>query len=236
MILISLFFSQMVFAATETQNFSAKGLREVEVENGSGKVVVNATGAAEATVVVDKRKISSSCVVTVRRDGNKLVAKAEQTGHWSSKNVCEVDFTLRVPKAVDLDLEVGNGNVSVEGTEGELDFKLGNGDLVAKGAFRKVDGNSGNGKTTIHGLLGEAEVKSGNGALELQYAAPPAAGELELKIGNGDATVRFPKGSQVRTEFVGALGKLTNQLGDTPSAAFQVKAKAGTGNLTVQAY
>ncbi|MEK6774530.1 MAG: DUF4097 family beta strand repeat-containing protein [Bdellovibrionota bacterium] len=237
-LLLIIFFllSQSTFAETENKEFESKGLNEVSVENISGKVTVSAFEGAKASVVATKNKFSDKCKMSIDRSGNKLVLKVEKSGGVFSSDECDVDFEVKVPKAVDLSLNVGSGNMIINGIHGALNFKVGSGNTSADGSFKKIDGMSGSGNVTVKGLNGGGGIKTGSGEINLTFTNKSLKGELDLKAGSGNATLLFPKGSKVKTNFFAGSGQVSNELGDNPNALFLVSMKAGSGNLKIKSY
>lgn len=232
---LSLLMSISAAATSEVRELEAKGLKQVVVENISGKVSVLKTEAAKATVSVNKNVFSNKCSLTIDKVNDKLVVKVERSkGLFSSEN-CDADFEVKVPKSMDLDLTVGSGSLDVRGIQGALVFKLGSGNLNAEGIFSSLNGKSGSGTVSVQGLTGGGELKSGSGAISLGFVAPLSKGELDIKSGAGDATLTFPKGMKVKTKFAAGSGLVTNELAATAEADFSVAMKAGSGDLKIKA-
>ena len=237
LVLISLACSSALAAPTpESKDFDSKGLSSVSVENTSGNIAISSMNGTKATVVATKNKFSDRCKMSVDRSGNKLVIKLEKTSSLFSAEECNIDFQVNVPKTVDLDLAVGSGNLTVKGIQGILVFKVGSGDISAEGTFKKIDGKSGSGNIAIKGLTGGGELKTGSGEIDLTYAINSLKGELDLKTGSGNATIKFPKGTKVKTSFKAGSGELSNELGDSPESTFKVSMKAGSGDLKIKSY
>lgn len=228
--------AQASFAAPETKEFDSKDLNAVSVENTSGQVTISAFEGTKATVAATKNKFSDKCKMTIDRTGNKLVLKVEKTSSLFKSEECDVDFDVKVPKTVDLDLVLGSGNLSIAGIEGALVFKVGSGNMSADGAFKNINGKTGSGKVDIKGLTGGGELKTGSGTIDLKFATSPLKGEFDVKSGSGNTTILFPKGTSVKTSFKTGSGKLVNELGDNPSAPFSVSVKSGSGNLNIKTY
>lgn len=233
--IFSIVLAQSAFAASETKDFDSKGLTSVSVLDHSGKVTISKIDGSKAIVTTTKNKFSDKCKMTEEKSGNQLVLKVEKGPGFMDSDECDVDFEIKVPKTVDLELMLGSGNIKITGIEGALSYKMGSGDLTAEGAFKKVDGKAGSGNVSMKGLNGPGEFRSGSGDLKLSYSSVPTTGEVNIRAGSGDATVSFPKGSKIKTDFKAGSGKLTNELGDNPSASFAVSMKAGSGNLNVKA-
>jgi DUF4097 and DUF4098 domain-containing protein YvlB len=221
------------FAAAETKTFDSKGLKELSVHNPAGKLTIVAKEGPSAKVSANKRKFDDGCKLTWERKGDSLDVHIKESGFSSQ---CEVDLEVTLPKTVNLELQLGYGKVSVQGTEGELEYKVGSGDISAKGSFPKIDGKLGNGKVDVAGLTGGGEVQSGNGTIELTFARAPLKGEIEVKTGNGNATLKFPKATKLKTEFNSGLGKYSSDLGEKDDADFKVSMKSGTGSLNIKSY
>lgn len=222
------------FAASETVEFEAKGLRAVSVDNTTGNVTILTTDGPKATVVATKHKFSDACRMTVDRAGNRLVIKVENTSN--NYYECHVEFQVAVPKEVDLNLVIGSGNLLVNDTQGELAFRVGSSNVLADGTFKKIDGRTGSGNVEVKGLTGGGEVRTGSGEIDLTYVVSSLDGDLDLRTGSGNAIISFPKGSKVKTTFKAGSGELSNELGDDPAATFKVSMTAGSGNLKIKSF
>ncbi len=224
------------FATTsETKEFESKSLTEVDIKNTSGKVTVVATDSPKATVVATKNKFLDNCNLVMEQKAGRLILKVEKTGILSFSN-CDVDFALNVPKTLNLKLQTGSGNFKVKGIQGSLYFKIGSGNIDADGDFKEINGIMGSGDVFVKGLAGGGEIETGSGNIDLTYAEGFKKGELEISTGSGDATILFPIGSKVDSDFQAGTGKISNELGDTPHAPFVVSMQAGSGNLKIKSY
>lgn len=235
MIVLVSIFATSTFAAPETKEFDSVGLTQVVIENTAGKVSVSASTGAKATVVATKNEFTDNCKMTLENVSNKLILTVKSSGFFSSGN-CAVDLDVKVPKSVDLDLSVGAGNLKVSGIEGALVFKVGAGDIAADGTFKNIDGKTGSGNIDVKGMLGGGEIRSGSGAVNLTFLKNMPKGEIDIKTGNGDTNLLFPKGSLIKTSYQSGVGQLTNELGDNPNAKFQVSMKSGSADLTIKSY
>ncbi|HRO66997.1 MAG TPA: hypothetical protein PL182_05485, partial [Pseudobdellovibrionaceae bacterium] len=61
-----------IAATTESKDFDAKTIREIEVENTSGSVKITGTDEARATVTAEKVKFDDKCRLDIPQKGNKL--------------------------------------------------------------------------------------------------------------------------------------------------------------------
>ncbi len=227
-------FSFSSFAA-ETTEFDSKDINDVEIEITSGNVTLTAVEGAKATVVATKNKFNEKCRMKIEKQGDTLVIDVERVNTLSLDD-CDVNFDVKVPKVVDVEVTIGTGFLSITGIKGDLDYTIGRGNVLADGTFEKIEGKTGSGDVAIKGLTGGGDVKMGSGKVDLTFATADLKGNIDLKTGAGDATLLFPKGTKVKTDFRAGTGDLTNELGDNPKADFRVSMKSGTGDLNVKTY
>jgi DUF4097 and DUF4098 domain-containing protein YvlB len=223
------------YANTEIKEINASNLSRMELSIQSSQVTIKGIESSIAKVTTTKHKFSDKCELKIEKVGRKLIVAVNKTGIFAL-NDCKVDFLVEVPKAIDLELKVGSGQVKIEGIDGELDYLLGSGDLIAEGKFSEIEGKSGSGSVTVKGLTGGGDIKIGSGRLNLTFATTLLKGELDVKTGSGDAELVFPKGSKVRTSFRAGRGELLNELGDVADAPFRVSMKSGSGDLNIKSY
>ena len=234
-LILSLGIATSSLASTETKEFDAASISEVDVQNMAGKVVIHSTESAKATVVAEKRVFSEKCVMTVEKGGNKLTVRVENSGFFSGKS-CDVDFDISVPKSVKLNISTGSGDIKVSEIKGQFAFKVGSGDILADGDFSQINGKSGSGNISVKGLSGGGDLKTGSGDIQLTFGKAKLNGKLDISTGSGNALLSFPKGAQIKSSFKSGSGDFTNELGDTASADFKVSMKTGSGDLTIKAY
>ena len=228
--------SVAVAAVPEIQEFDSKGLNGLLLKNTSGNTVITSTDQPQLRVEVMKKKFTDSCQLTIERSDHQLLIQVQKKRSSVFFQECEVDFRIQVPKKTNLVLTQGSGDLEIQGLHGELEFNLGSGNIVAEGSFAKLKGRTGSGDVTMKGLTGGGKIATGSGDINLKWIVSPSAGELDLQTGSGSATVAFPRGSKVRSQLRAGSGKLTNELGDSPNAAFQVLMQAGSGDLMVKSY
>lgn len=244
--------SSLALASTESQVFDGKGLERLELNNTSGNAKIEVSTDGKAHVTATKIDFSSICSLTIDREGKAVVATVKALGLFST-GICKVNFAIKIPETLALDLEVGSGNISVNSTKGAIDFRAGSGDIElndvesakvvgrvgsgtikAKGSIGSVDLKSGSGNIELSGLRGDTKIDTGSGDMKLTYNAVPQQGQAELKTGSGDTTVYLPPSTKVRTMFETGSGKLSTEIGDSPNAPFTVSVKSGSGNLKVK--
>lgn len=224
----------------ETVEFDTADLREVVIENTSGNITIGTTEVAKAAVKTLKKNFTENCKLTVEKTGKKLSIIMGRAKLLSTE-ICEGDIEVRLPAAAQkarlaLALQLGSGEISISKVTAAVDFKIGSGKFFADGVFFKVDGLTGSGNVNIRGLTGDTTVKTGSGDISLQWDKSPTKGNVDLKVGSGNAVLLFPKGTKLKSSFSAARGELVNEIGDNPKSDFRVKMTAGSGNLAIKAY
>jgi len=143
-------------------------------------------------------------------------------GRWNDDyNGRRVNFTIRLPKGVNLAVGSGNGDVSVSGATAEVraasgngrvrvsaggavNASSGNGDVSVERAGGPVRASSGNGRVVVATSKGPVNASSGNGDVEVTMdAIADVSDDMELSSGNGTITVTVP------ADFAGELDAST---------------------------
>lgn len=230
--LLALFCCQVTFAQTEIKEFDAKTVHSFGLENLNGNVKIQGGNEEKVVITADKTEFTKSCRLEFKQKGTELDVKVSRKGVFK-KSECTVNFTVLLPKVVELDIETGSGNITIAGTKGDVDFKLGSGKIVIDSDIHELDGAGGSIEAELKSLSGKTEIKLGSGSVKAAYAALPVNGAFELKSGSGNVTLTLPADAKIQTDFLSVGGKLTNEIGDTKDAGFKVKVVSGAANLHI---
>jgi DUF4097 and DUF4098 domain-containing protein YvlB len=191
----------------QTYPLSAAGKVIVENLNGSVKIKVwdrnevevkavkrayNRERLAEAKIDV----VAAADVIrikTIYPQGQQTFSDDEKVRYF---NPAAVDYSLTVPRKAKLEsIELVNGSLDIEGTEGD------------------VKASSVNGKVTARGLTGEARLSSVNGNLDiiltrLDQSKPISAGSV-----NGNVTLEIPSNANAVIRAGTVHGSIKNDFG-----------------------
>jgi DUF4097 and DUF4098 domain-containing protein YvlB len=219
-------------APPEFQEYQALTVDKIRIENTSGKITVSPMIVDKVEISATKRKFSDRCSYrTEKTEYNEIHVKVERP----IGEDCEVDLDIKVPKEANLNIWSGSGPVNITGMEGNLTFNLGSGSVTANGKFKKVEGKSGSGSVDIAGLTTGGSISVGSGPVNLRFLDYPT-GRMDVKTGNGDTNISFPKGSKVNASLNTGSGDVVNELGTYESADFGITVKTGSGDLKIKAY
>ena len=194
---------------SRVENLDLNGVRVVRVETVNGEINVrgpnttdsNADAAGsfsssnfssdrDAVRITERGNVST----TISRNGDTLMIKGE--GRRRLFNNASVRFDLSLRNPVRLELDSGNGEISVAGQMVAVKASTSNGKIRVVGAGQsEISLESGNGELQVEGTQGLLSASTSNGEITVQDVQPD---NLRLESGNGRITlgqVRFGSGS-----------------------------------------
>lgn len=107
------------------------------------------------------------------------------TGVGRRHGIEEMDFTLTVPRWLDLDLSTHQGDIRVDGSEGRLNLHSVEGDVEVQGGRELIAVQTVEGIVTIRGARGRVEVNAVEGDLRLTGIS----GSIRAQSVDGDVTM-----------------------------------------------
>lgn len=210
-------FSNYDYSKTVEKKLSLKDVNTFEIENRyGGEMDIE---ASEGNVV----EVTAN--VTFRYNDEKLVNENleksfslnEGTDSKISVNNIEnkditiekVDFKVKVPKKVNLNLKNNYGNIKVSSIQGDLNFDVKNGEADIKDVSGKIIGTNGYGNTKVYGVSGDVELTTKNGEVEIKNVSgnlkvensygktsvENITGNTEISANNGEVVAKNVKGT-----------------------------------------
>ena len=208
-----------------------QGIHRLKMHVSSGDVKVIGVVGDTASVEVVKKRYDERCQLTLEQHGDLLFVELASKKLFDAR--CEADFTVKVPKIVNLKFKDGAGDISVEGTSGAMAVVTGSGHVNVKAKLSAFRARTGSGNLFVEGLEKSATVRTGSGKVKLVYERAPSEGQLEIQSGSGNAEVVFPKQTKLQTRFNAGSGSMKNLLGETRGAKFTLLMNSGSGDLLV---
>lgn len=220
---------------TQHWDFRADEVPAIEVEADAGDVIIVAEDGMfiKAELTGDYNAAKTELTVAVRDSKLVLTAKFRKKWFWSGGS-CKNGFRISAPPKTRLTVRNGAGRVTVGSFAAGADITSGAGEVEFRGLSGPILVKSGAGTVGGEVFSEHVDVKSGAGAVNLAWARSPERGLASIKNGAGSVTLAFPEGSKVAVKFKSGVGSLTNELGDTPAAAFKVEVKSGAGSLAIK--
>ncbi|MDH3744664.1 MAG: hypothetical protein OES47_06130 [Acidobacteriota bacterium] len=164
---------------------------ELRIEGSDGNRI-------EVELVADCRMLASDCEETLdalflddRRHGKSFYLELDGFPRWG-KGKIDLEGTIRVPRGLDVDVELGVGELDIEGLSKDLHVELGVGEVnlwLTKSALRSVDLDAGVGEVELHGT--DADQRARRSMLvgaEIHWAEGPGKSRVFVEVGVGEVT------------------------------------------------
>lgn len=194
--------------ATITRNWPAANIQQVKVFEVSGSITVEATpgneisllASAEGDLEVQKGRENDGLFTTELVGDTLRIGREEQKRKgwnigflWGDDDV-EIDYVLKVPPTVNLDVSTVNGRIATRGTEGSTEATTVNGsiDIETSGA-KELAASTVNGrvKAKFTRSFQGARFKTVNGGV-VATLPQTASFTVNLSQVNGDFEASFP--------------------------------------------
>ncbi len=181
-------------------------------------------------VILKLEKIGSKAVLVARIDEKFFLDKL-----FGGREAC-IDLDVSLPRSMNLTVEDGSGNVTINSLGGSLDLKDGSGDATVDeiaGLVKIVDGSGnlfltalrgglelvdGSGDARLAGIKGALEIEDGSGSLDLSdiegsIEIEDGSGDIELKDAGGDVSIDDGSG-QIDLRGIGGSVTIDDGSGD----------------------
>lgn len=203
------------YSKTETRNYNITADGKVTVENVNGDIYVESW---------DKNQVSLQIKKTVRADDQDeadeyftnlsieiesgkdfLEVHTHYPHEWNrgffdwlfhlGEKSADVEYTLKVPVGVTLDLGSTNGKVEVQDVSGDVKAHSTNGGINLDGVTGEIDASTTNGGISISvsksGSFKDLEAKTTNGGIKI-YCPQDIDADIEAHTTNGGIDTEFP--------------------------------------------
>jgi DUF4097 and DUF4098 domain-containing protein YvlB len=194
--------------ATITRNWPAAGIQQVKVFEVSGSITVEAVpgneisllASAKGDLEVKKGQPNDGLFITEIEGDTLRIGRKEEKRHgwnvhffWDSDDV-EINYVLKLPASIALDVSTVNGKINTRGTEGETEASTVNGSIdIETTGMHELQATTVNGRVRAkftHGFDG-ARFKTVNGSVEASLPQN-ASFTVNLSQVNGDFEASFP--------------------------------------------
>jgi DUF4097 and DUF4098 domain-containing protein YvlB len=204
---------------TFTKKIPAEKISSVEVYNQNGSIEVESWTENQIEIVAYKKVRASNhenaeelmkhLEIDIDQSGNNLRIetihprrnKDNDGGFLSwlfslgSNSSASIDYVIKVPKKMDLDLNSTNGGLDVYNCEGMIDLKTTNGKIVAKDIKGSTNCKTTNGsiKVYLEKIYPKEDMtfKSTNGSIKV-YLPDDTNADVEAKTTNGSISCDLP--------------------------------------------
>jgi len=208
------------YTETFDQTYAMDHGGRVGLENINGDVTIEVWDAAEVRVYAVKTASSPERLDALKIDVNASARgvfvdthypNSRDLSHSDRHGRSEVEYILTVPRFAAIDgVELVNGNLLIDGVEGDIDADTVNGEIVARGAAGEIELETVNGGIELEigsGLSNDVSLSSVNGTIEvyLSGSAEIRAETVNGKISN-DIGIEVKKGKYIGSSMNGSIG------------------------------
>ncbi|MBN2587721.1 MAG: DUF4097 family beta strand repeat protein [Candidatus Fermentibacteraceae bacterium] len=193
------------YTRTETLTFTLSQGDDVEIYNINGDIILEESGASdlELTYVISCDDLETLDHINVEFDtGDGLECSVEYDDDWDDFGDNSVDFTVYVPAGTELGYEIAfvNGNIVLSGGSGASRLELVNGDISVEGFEGDLVTSLVNGNIELSGSSGlkKAELVSGSINCELSSIL----NDIELDAVSGDVNLDLLTSARVVVETI----------------------------------
>jgi Putative adhesin len=201
----------------------------IEFAVQSGKVRLSP--GSDGTVVVHRTLKYDQAAPTVSETWSGSTLRVSATCPDSGE--CSVDFTVKVPASVEVQMNDGTGDISLQDLTGSVDVTLGTGnvDLAALTGRVRVDSRTG----TIDGTAlqsTDVQLTGNTGDVSADFAKAPDT--VRAVTTTGRVHVAVPQDAAgYRVQADATTGKVTVSVPQETSSRYSIVAKATTGDVSV---
>lgn len=232
---------QPVFATYEdtlTWNLDAKGIKELRIDIPCGSVdVKTGSNVKEITITADVtiRKMSDKDAEQFVKNWHLDLVKNGETASFLyngktkrgtkgvKKNVSvEFSLVIEIPENMNLNIDTGAGNISINGVKGNLDIESGAGNVSITDIQGNVTVATGAGNMKFKKITGSVEADTGAGNLTFFNIT----GDIAADCGAGNITIDTCSGYVDVDTGIGNI--------DVSGVKRKVKANTGLGKCTIE--
>ena len=196
-----------IVVETIERSFTVQGRPVLWVKNADGRIRVTAANQQQVQIraikevhgasgIDEAKQVAARVEVRIEQSGSRIRAEAVYPrGNFSLGRQPEplVHFEITVPKASDMEAVNGDGDLEVDGLEGNITAVTGDGALSLNNCAGNVQSQTGDGELRIQGVRGEVLARSGDGSITVDGVIEA----LQSKSGDGRIRIKALPGSRV---------------------------------------
>lgn len=216
---------------TVTENYGE--VRHLRVQGGNGTITVIAEQRSDVEVVARRGWSLAEPETTQRlRDGElTLSGDCGFLGSLGPRG-CSVDFELRVPRTLTIDVRGTSGDVTARGLSADAYLGTSSGDVVAVDATGPLRVGVSSGDVTVVGYSGP-DVRAHASSGDVTVRTRTAPGQIEATASSGDVTVVVP--GEIAYDVAAEVGSGDEmvEVDQSRESPHQIDARTSSGDVRV---
>lgn len=254
--ILILVFATSTFAYEESQDLSitADGISLLDIDCGSGFLKITGKEGlsnieVRAEIIVKgmstqktEKFIHDKLVLSLEKRGQKayLVSKFKSYVSLFSIGTKAINLTVFVPKTIELKVDDGSGEISIDNIIGNINIDDGSGEITIMDVQGDLNADDGSGDLTFQDIKGNIEIEDGSGDITIENTEgnifiDDNSGDIRLEEIKGEVTIEDGSGS-IRVQD--ALGDVIISDGSGSIRVDNVEKdvvikRAGSGGVTI---
>jgi DUF4097 and DUF4098 domain-containing protein YvlB len=176
------------FSKPDSRSFHVEGRLQLTIQGLHSNVTIHTGDANTVTVMTsipgDNQTHQAANNVTIQYTQSVDKQGRDHLAVATSPPTGEIDYTITVPAATQVRIEVASGSIVVDGINGAT-ISTGGGNLDIADIHGPVHAYTDNGNITARGINGQTQIMSVNGSIR----ASNINGQLQAITQNGDVVV-----------------------------------------------
>jgi DUF4097 and DUF4098 domain-containing protein YvlB len=195
---------------TIERNFTVDGVPDIFVRNVDGETRITAREGREVSVKAVKEVTRARSDAETEEAAGRVEVSIEQVGNrievetrypkerfsFGGPNVL-VHIEIQAPRRADMDVKSVDGNLEVEGFEGDFELVTVDGDLHVSSCSGRIRAQSVDGDAELRDISGSVDAKTVDGGLEIEGSLQ----SLQAKSTDGDITLRIDPNSVMEEDW-----------------------------------
>ena len=217
---------------TESYAFDVRG--ELEIKNGAGSISIQ--GSAQNQLMVawtknGKTKEDLAVLEPVIEIRDKETEAYVKVRTLQPVENASIDFNITLPRYAEVKVEVGSGNVIIQGVKSQMKIVSGVGNVAITDARKEIEVRTGSGNVNVsYGIdgFGKTDIKTGsgnvsvvdagssvaiktdNGLVEVKQRVLPAKENIDIKTNVGNITLRLARDVNATVQAETKAGNIAN--------------------------
>lgn len=211
---------------TKKEEISSDGISQLNIDAGSGELVVKGDKDAKTIKVIASIKRSENVdkdafIVNLQSKGDTANLEVKLKPVWFSISYRSMDVYVIVPEDLNVNVTDGSGFAEVGNISGDVVIDDGSGDLKLENLIGEVKITDGSGDMSITDLNNLKSIDDGSGSINIKNSG----GMLKVIDGSGDLEVSQYKGDITIDDGSGDM--------DISEVNGSVEVKDGSGDITI---
>lgn len=234
------------YATPMTFSESAIHIDGVVVDNHNGDVVVTTHSRSTIDISAEKyvtarsredaREFIDDLDVKVIDDSGRLRIETRLPRSTpSSVGEIGVDYEIRLPSQMDIEVSSTDGDVVVVGVTGKLDIATTNGRITLESVRGTIDASNVNGDIKLRQVDGEVRANSTNGELLIEILSHTV--RCDARTNNGDITIYIPQDASTEGNLRTVNGDIRSDFAmEYPASSGRFYLELGSGQGELEAW